>query len=161
MKITASKAIPLVLAGLGIAVLIITVTRPGVAQPEIQPAAQNADTKKPVAKNENTGAAANVPSSVAGDPFIVKDTDNDSPGTNNVTRVVTLTAEVGGTEPIELQWRVDKGNGFEDIPGATNATFRIGNAQVVDSGLYSLFATNSVGDLQTTPVPLVIIEGED
>jgi len=162
MKISTNKTIALVLVGLGILILILMLNRPGFAQPKIQPAAQAENTNEPVAKIENTGQApANVPQSVAGSPFIVKDTDNDSPGTNIVTRIVTITAEVGGTPPIALQWKVDKGNGFEDIPGATNATFRIGNAQVVDSGLYSLFATNSVGHLNTTPVPLIVTEGED
>jgi len=162
MKIATNKTITVVLVGLGILVLIIALTYPGLAQPKIQPAAQTADTKEPVAKIENAGQTpATVPPSVAGDPFIVKDTDNDSPGTNIVTRVVTITAEIGGNAPISLQWKVDKGNGFEDIPGATNAIFRIGNAQVVDSGLYSLFATNSAGHLNTTPVPLIVTEGED
>jgi len=94
-------------------------------------------------------------------PFIVRDTSSDSPGTNIVTRIVTITAEVDGTQPVGLQWKVDKGYGFVAIPGATNASFRIGNAQVADSGLYSLFASNSVGNTNTTPVPLIVIEGED
>lgn len=94
-------------------------------------------------------------------PFIVRDTTSDSPGTNIVTRIVTITAEVGGSLPIALQWKVDKGYGFIAIPGATNATFRIGNAQVVDSGYYSLFATNSAGGTNTAPVPLIVTEGED
>ena len=98
---------------------------------------------------------------VSGAPFIVKDTDNDSPGTNNVTRIVTITAEIGGAAPIALQWKVDKGHGFEDIPGATNDTFRIGNAEVGHTGRYSLFATNSLGGISTTPVPLIVIEEED
>jgi Immunoglobulin I-set domain len=94
-------------------------------------------------------------------PFIVKDTENDSPGTNMVTRIVTFSAEVGGTPPPALQWKVDKGKGFVDIRGATNATFRIGNAQVSDSGYYSLFATNAAGTIRTAPQQIVITEGED
>jgi hypothetical protein len=94
-------------------------------------------------------------------PFIVQDTDTDSPGTNIVTRIVTITAKVAGTPPVARQWKVDHGRGFVTIPGATNATFRIGNAQVSDSGLYSLFATNSFGGTNTTPVPLIVIEGVD
>lgn len=94
-------------------------------------------------------------------PFIVQDTQNDSPGTNIVTRIVTLTAQVGGAPPFALQWKVDRGSGFVSIPGATNATYRIGNAQVSDAGLYSLFATNDFGNLSTTPVPLIVSEGVD
>jgi hypothetical protein len=107
----------------------------------------------------DTGRAQNQ--AAAGAPFIVKDTDNDSPGTNNVTRIVTLKAEIGGTPPFTLQWKVDRGSGFESIPGATNATYRIGNAQISDSGLYSLFATNDFGHISTTPAPLIVTEAED
>jgi len=106
-----------------------------------------------------TGRAQNQDAS--GGPFIVKDTDSDSPGTNIVTRIVAIKAEIGGTPPFALQWKVDRGHGFESIPGATNATYRIGNAQVSDAGLYSLFATNSFGHISTTPVPLIVSEGVD
>lgn len=105
----------------------------------------------------HTGSAA--PSSVP--PHIEKDTTSDSPGTNRVTRIVTFEAEVSGTPPPALQWKVDKGNGFVVIAGATNATYRIGNAQVSDTGHYALFATNSAGHVLTTPVPLIVTEGED
>ena len=94
-------------------------------------------------------------------PFIVKDTDNDSPGTNIVTRIVTFTAEIDGTPPPKLQWKVDRGAGFVDVTGATRPTLRIGNAQVSDSGFYSLFGTNSAGEVHTTPQQIVITEGED
>jgi hypothetical protein len=141
MKISAGKISAVVFLGFGFAVSIIALTDRGDAQ------------NKPAAGNEILQAA------VA--PFIVKDTDNDSPGTNNVTRIVTITAEVGGTPPIALQWKVDHGHGFESIAGATNAVLRIGNAQIADSGLYSLFAANVAGRIHTTPVPLVVIEVED
>lgn len=94
-------------------------------------------------------------------PFIVEDTQNDSPGTNIVTRIVTFSAEIGGIPPPVLQWKVDKGAGFVDVAGATKTTFRIGNAQVLDCGFYSLFATNSAGSIHTTPQQLVVTEGED
>jgi hypothetical protein len=105
------------------------------------------------------GTAQNTVRSVA--PFIVRDTSSDSPGTNNVTRIVTITAKVGGSPPPARQWKVDHGHGFETIAGATNEIFRIGNAQPADSGLYSLFATNAAGQIHTTQVPLVVIEVED
>ena len=133
MKITGNKTIAAVLTGLSLGASIIVLT--------------------------GTGRAQNQAAS--GAPFIVKDTDNDSPGTNIVTRIVTLTAEIGGATPFAFQWKVDRGNGFESIPGATNATYRIGNAQVSDAGLYSLFATNDFGNLSTTPVPLIVSEGVD
>ena len=133
MKITFNKIITAVFTGLGLAALITALA--------------------------DTGRAQNQGDSVA--PYIVKDTDNDSPGTNIVTRIVTIKAEIGGTPPFALQWKVNRGNGFESIPDATNATYRIGNAQALDSGLYSLFATNDFGHISTTPAPLIVTEGED
>jgi hypothetical protein len=94
-------------------------------------------------------------------PFIVRDTESDSPGTNIVTRIVTFTAEIGGTPPPTLQWKVDKGSGFVTIPGATNSLYRIANAQVEHSGTYALFARNSAGEIRTTPQPLIVTEGQD
>lgn len=91
----------------------------------------------------------------------MEDTETDSPGTNMVTRIVTFKAQVGGTPAPLLQWKVDHGKGFEAIAGATRSTYRISNAQVTDSGSYSLFATNSAGNISTTSVPLYITEGED
>jgi len=105
-------------------------------------------------------ALATAPRPVA--PFIVTDTMTDSPGTNLVTRVVTLSAGIGGTPPLFLQWKVDKGSGFVAVSAsATNPIFTIPNARVADTGRYALFATNRVGSIITTPVPLVVIEGVD
>jgi len=100
-----------------------------------------------------------TPAAVA--PFIVKDTETDSPGTNMVTRIVTFTATIGGTPAPALQWKVNHGNGLVALAGATNTSFRIGNAQVSDCGFYSLFATNSAGTVSTTPQQLIVTEGED
>jgi hypothetical protein len=95
-------------------------------------------------------------------PFIVADTTTDSPGTNLVTRIVTFKAEVGGTPPIALQWMVDKGNGFVAVSAnATNPVLVVSNALISDTGKYSLFATNGAGRTNTTPVPLVVVEGVD
>lgn len=157
MKITSGKITAAILIGLGIGVFINL----GRAQNKAQPSAPIAIAKESVAKTETGLSSPKVSQAAAIAPFIVKDTDNDSPETNMVTRIVTITAEIGGTPPVALQWKVDHGNGFESIAGATNATFRIGNAQVANSGLYSLFATNAAGHLNTTPVPLIVIEVAD
>jgi len=94
--------------------------------------------------------------------FILSDTTTDSPGTNLETRIVTFTAEVGGTPPIFQQWKVNKGSGFAAVSGsATNTTLIVSNARVADTGLYALFATNRLGATNTTPVPLVVVEGTD
>ena len=94
--------------------------------------------------------------------FIVADTTTDSPGTNLVTRIVTFKAEVGGTPPIALQWKVDKGRGFVPVSAAaTNPVLVISNALIADTGSYALFATNAAGVTNTMPVPLVVVEGVD
>jgi hypothetical protein len=94
--------------------------------------------------------------------FVVADTTTDSPGTNLVTRIVTFKAEVGGTLPIALQWKVNKGRGFVPVSAtATNPVLVISNALISDTGSYALFATNASGATNTTPVPLVIVEGVD
>jgi hypothetical protein len=95
-------------------------------------------------------------------PFIVTDTQTDSPGTNLETRVVTFTAKMGGTPAVRLQWQVDRGNGFVPVSAtASNPVLVIPNARVTDTGSYALFASNSVGSLHTTPMPLVVVEGAD
>jgi hypothetical protein len=95
-------------------------------------------------------------------PFVVRDTETDSPGTNLETRVVKFTASVGGTPPLCRQWKVNKGTGFVAVsPTATNEVLVIQNAQIPHTGLYALFATNAAGGTNTTPVPLVVARGVD
>jgi len=159
MKIATNKILIAFLVSLGIGVVVIALTDSGHAQSKVSPV------KAPPGGSE---AAATVPTggvSVrglrSGAPVVVQDPGHDSPGTNLVTRVVTFTAEVVGAAPVAVQWKLDRGAGFADIPGATNLTYRIGNAQVEHSGRYALFATNALGGIATTPVPLIVIEGED
>jgi hypothetical protein len=126
---------------------IITVLEPGVA-PVCEPACAVA---KSVRQLDSSAGAA---------PFILQDTDNDSPGSNFVTRIVTITAAIGGTPPLALQWKINRGSGFEPIADATNAIYRIGNAQPEHNGYYALFATNLVGHIHTTPVRLIVLPEE-
>lgn len=156
MKVTIRKRIAGSLVTLSAVALIFTLTRPPAAQSRTPVAVEN----EPIAEHQSAQDRSPVAAREVA-PFIVVDTDNDSPGTNFVTRIVTFTAEIGGTPSPDLQWKVDQGAGFADIPGATNATYRIGNAQVGDSGLYALFATNAAGAIITTPQSLIVIEGED
>jgi hypothetical protein len=157
---TSAKKITAALFGLGILALIIGLTSWGRSQ--IRPAMQIESPKEPDSQTDNASPSSPKIRPVAAvAPFIIRDTDTDSPGTNIVTRIVTMTAEVGGTPPPARQWKVDHGRGYEPLAGATNAIFRIGNAQILDSGFYSLFATNSAGSIQTTPQQLVVTEGED
>ncbi|MCL4788437.1 MAG: immunoglobulin domain-containing protein, partial [Verrucomicrobia bacterium] len=53
---------------------------------------------------------------------------------------VVLAASAAGGAPLRYQWRI---NG-ENIPGATNSTYTINNAQPGDGGLYSVLVANPV-----------------
>jgi len=53
---------------------------------------------------------------------------------------VTLTATANGAAPLRYQWRL---NG-ENVPGATNSTYTITNAQPRDGGTYSVLVANQV-----------------
>jgi hypothetical protein len=162
MKTNENRIATAAFVGLVIVALILALTNVGHAHDKDQPAAPTADEIKLAAKTENKASAASgTPKAAVIAPYIVKDTDTDSPGTNNVTRIVTITAEIGGSPSPVLQWKVDHGHGFESIAGANSGICHIGNAQIADSGLYSLFATNAGGQIHTTPVPLVVIEVAD
>jgi hypothetical protein len=159
MKITITPlAFVLVVAVAGIAFIALT-GKPTRGSAAAARTVENTSPPHPAPGNASSNPRLNTSSATP--PFILQDTLNDSPGTNIVTRIVTFTAQVGGSQPLFLQWKVNKGAGFEDIPNATNATYRIDNAQVEHNGLYALFATNSAGSTNTSPQALFITEGED
>ena len=108
-------------------------------------------------------AANNFPSAkpAAMAPFILEDTASSSTDTNLVGNLVIFTAKVGGTGPVGLQWQVDKGNGFVDVPAATNTWLGITNAQIADTGRYLLAATNVAGAIRTTPRAITLVDGVD
>src|SRR6185503_14557820 len=54
---------------------------------------------------------------------------------------VTLSAAASGTPPMLYQWN----HSGTDIPGATNATLFLPNAQPVASGVYFMNVTNTYG----------------
>jgi hypothetical protein len=88
---------------------------------------------------------------------IAADTSADSPATNYIGRTVTLSAGIAGTAPITNQWKVDKGSGFVNVANATNSTLVLANAQISDAGNYKLFASNSAGSTNTTPLQLTFV----
>jgi hypothetical protein len=161
MKMPPVKLAFAVLVGVCIAAWLVASAKMRPVQNAPPSATQVAEESNPAtdAQPASIHSPSAAPAVVA--PFIVKDAETDSPGTNMVTRIVTFTAAIGGTPAPALKWKVNHGDGFEALAGATNATFRIGNAQVLDSGFYLLFATNSAGSVSTTPQQLIVTEGQD
>ena len=88
---------------------------------------------------------------------IATDTSVDSPATNYIGRTVVLSAAIAGTAPITNQWKVNKGAGFVNVPNGTNATLTLANAQISDSGIYKLLASNSAGSTNTSPISLTFV----
>ena len=82
------------------------------------------------------------------------DTSCDSPLNDYVGRTVTFSAAFAGSPAPSLQWEVDNGSGYVLIPGATNSTLTLPNLQTTNSGNYALFATNTAGALNSTPLTL-------
>ncbi len=74
-------------------------------------------------------------------------------GTNVfVGATVTFSVVATGHQPLRYQWRFNSAN----IPGATNTTYTITNAQVSQSGNYRVLVTNDVGMALSDPAPLVV-----
>src|SRR6266571_1509021 len=100
----------------------------------------------PVVENGYAGYSeiglSGVPSAAA--PVIAA---NISPlgGSDVVGSAITFTAAFTSQTPVTYQWRVDKGSGPVNIPGATSTTLILSNLQLTDSGSYSLQASNASG----------------
>jgi len=65
---------------------------------------------------------------------------------------VSFTAMALGTPPLNYQWLL---NGAT-IPGATNATININNAQTNDAGNYTVLVTNISGSITSSAVSLTV-----
>ena len=70
-----------------------------------------------------------------------------------VTTTVVLISTVSGSLPIDLQWTKDG----VAVPGATNRILRLNSAQLGDSGLYRLVATNKGGTAISDPVSVTVL----
>ena len=90
---------------------------------------------------------------------ISQDTTSDSPATNYVGRTINLSAALGGSAPINYQWKVNTGSGFVSIANATNSTVTLANVQISNSGIYELFATNAAGSTNTSPLTVTVVTG--
>ena len=88
---------------------------------------------------------------------IAQDTTSDSPATNYVGRTINLSAALGGSAPINYQWKVNTGSGFVSIANATNSTVTLANVQISNSGIYELFATNGAGSTNTSPLTVTVV----
>lgn len=75
-------------------------------------------------------------------------TVNINPGSN-----ATFTAEAISTTPVRYQWRF---NGV-DIPGATNNSISITNAQLEQAGIYTVVATDDNGSIESQPAELNVL----
>jgi len=71
-----------------------------------------------------------------------------APGAN-----VSMTAKVGGTFPIALQWQQ---NGAT-IAGATNVVLSLTNVTAAKSGSYTLVASNSTASVTSAPIALTVM----
>lgn len=76
------------------------------------------------------------------------------PASRFVGDTVVLSVVAEGTAPLQYQW--SKGEGA--VEGATNATLVITDAQVADSGLYSVSISNSVGSVQSSTAQVEITD---
>ena len=91
-----------------------------------------------------TSAAAVLTVNPASAPLLISDTAPTA-ALSPLGGRAPFTAAYEGTLPIRYQWQVDKGQGFADVQGATNASLVLENLQSSQAGAYRLSASNSLG----------------
>ena len=79
-------------------------------------------------------------------------TTQPSPQTVSSNTTIILTAVGNGDGPLRYQWRI---NG-ENIPGATQSTYTITNAQPENGGMYSVLVANPVRVISSTNAEVII-----
>jgi hypothetical protein len=80
-------------------------------------------------------------------------TSQPSGSTNNSGANITLTATGNGGGPLRYQWRINGAN----IPGATNSSYTIVNAQPRDGGTYSVLVANPVRVISSSNAKVQIL----
>jgi trimeric autotransporter adhesin len=65
----------------------------------------------------------------------------------------TLSVRASGNEPLFYQWQMN----WTNLPGATNSTFTIAQAQVTDSGSYSVIVSNQYGSASSFDATLIVV----
>jgi uncharacterized repeat protein (TIGR01451 family) len=71
----------------------------------------------------------------------------------------TFTVSAGGTSPFRYQWQYNplSGTGYTDLPGATNNTLTVTNAQLPSSGEYRVRVNNLVGTILSPAATLTVL----
>ncbi|PYX62644.1 MAG: hypothetical protein DMG78_32915, partial [Acidobacteria bacterium] len=96
--------------------------------------------------------------SVASDPATLTVFDpvtiTAQPASTNVApnTPVTFTVVASGSPPLQYQWRQNGAN----LPGRTNSTLSIPNAQLTDGGTYTVVVLNEVGSVISDPAQLTV-----
>jgi hypothetical protein len=81
-------------------------------------------------------------------------TTNPLPQTVCAGGTATFTAAASGTPAPTVQWQVDSGSGFNDIPGATSGTLSFATAAADNGKQYRAVFTNSCGTATSTAAAL-------
>jgi hypothetical protein len=102
-----------------------------------------------------SNAAATVSSACAYITVLVPPSIAQQPiGTNVLAgQTFSLSVMTAGTAPLAYQWMFENQN----LPGATNATLTVSNAQAANEGIYSVTVQNAVGSVVSGPI-LVRVE---
>jgi hypothetical protein len=97
-----------------------------------------------------SNAAATVTSACANLTVLVPPGIVQQPTETNVLAGQTFTLSViaAGTSPLAYQWMFQNGN----LPGATNATLTVSNAQAATEGIYSVQIQNVAGSVTSAPI---------
>ncbi|MEO7298408.1 MAG: immunoglobulin domain-containing protein [Verrucomicrobiota bacterium] len=66
-----------------------------------------------------------------------------------------LSATVSGQTPLTYAWSFNGTN----IPGATNTSFVISNAQAANTGIYQFTSINALGSATSVPAPVTVLDG--
>src|SRR5208282_6077038 len=83
--------------------------------------------------------------------FLIQPTPASS--TNYVGGLLTISATVDGTRPIQLQWQH---NGI-NLPNVTASSFTMASLQLSEAGYYTLVASNALGVTNSLPAVLSIL----
>ena len=84
-----------------------------------------------------------------GSPCVIRQFGDTQPPLFGAT---SLHVMVTAAEPAQYQWRYNQ----ENIPGATNATFTLSNAQFSADGAYSLLISNACGSIISSPMEVSV-----